>query len=138
MPFLRQDGQPDINDVVRHIEHALNVCGEDHVGIGTDGDTTDIDNMEKYRMAIGMEVRQRQKDGVSAAGESSNVIPLIPDIMGPTQFQKLADLLSLKRLRVSRIEKILGTNFYRYTTMCGYNEANDPVRMGVNRYSHAR
>ena len=111
MPFLRQDGQPDINDVVRHIEHALNVCGENHVGIGTDGDTTDIDDMEKYRTAIGMEVRQRQKNGVSAAGESSNVIPLIPDLMGPTQFQKLADLLSLKGHRVNRIEKILGTNF---------------------------
>ena len=111
MPFLRQDGQPDINDVVRHIEHALNICGENHVGIGTDGDTTDIDDMEKYRTAIGMEVRQRQKNGVSAAGESSNVIPLIPDLMGPTQFQKLADLLSLKGHRVNRIEKILGTNF---------------------------
>ena len=24
-------------DVIRHIEHAIDVCGEDHVGIGTDG-----------------------------------------------------------------------------------------------------
>ena len=24
-------------DVIKHIEHALKVCGEDHVGIGTDG-----------------------------------------------------------------------------------------------------
>ena len=111
MPFLKHDGQARADDVVRHIEHALNVCGEDHVGIGTDGDMTDIDDMEKYRMAIGMEVRQRKKLGVSAAGESSNVIPLIPDLMGPTQFQKLADLLSLKGHRIGRIEKILGANF---------------------------
>ena len=111
MPFLRQDGQPDSNDIVRHIEHALNVCGEDHVGIGTDGDTTAIDDMEGYRIAIGKEIRQRQNMGVSAVGEASNVVPLVPDLMGPTQFQKLADLLSLKGHRTGRIEKILGTNF---------------------------
>jgi membrane dipeptidase len=35
-PYLRKDTQPMAIDVVRHIEHAVNVCGEDHVGIGTD------------------------------------------------------------------------------------------------------
>ena len=37
MPFLRVEGQPMAEDVLRHIEHAVDVCGEDHVGIGTDG-----------------------------------------------------------------------------------------------------
>ena len=36
MPFLTMQGQPRAEDLVRHIEHAINVCGEDHVGIGSD------------------------------------------------------------------------------------------------------
>ena len=24
-------------DLIRHLEHAINVCGEDHVGLGADG-----------------------------------------------------------------------------------------------------
>lgn len=32
MPFLRASGQPHAEDLIRHLEHAVNVCGEDHVG----------------------------------------------------------------------------------------------------------
>ncbi|HEY1582453.1 MAG TPA: membrane dipeptidase, partial [Chthoniobacterales bacterium] len=37
MPYLRTSGQQMAEDVIRHLEHALQICGEDHVGIGTDG-----------------------------------------------------------------------------------------------------
>jgi membrane dipeptidase len=37
MPFLRTKGDATAADVVQHVEHALKVCGEEHVGIGTDG-----------------------------------------------------------------------------------------------------
>ena len=113
MPFLKEDGQARAVDVVQHIEHALNVCGEDHVGIGTDGDATAIDDMAMYRSAIAVEVRQRAQAGVGAAGESNQVVPLIPDLMGPTQFQKLADMLHMRGHSNSKIEKILGGNFLR-------------------------
>jgi membrane dipeptidase len=113
MPFLREDGQATATDVVQHIEHAINVCGEDHLGIGTDGDATAIDDMEKYRAAIRGEVRQRQSAGVSASGEANDVVPLIPDLMGPAQFQRLADLLHARGHSDMRIEKLLGRNFLR-------------------------
>ena len=113
MPFLRADGQARAADVIQHIEHAINICGEDHVGIGTDGDATAIDNMKLYRRAIAGEVRQRRKAGVGAAGESNKVVPLIPDLMGPGQFQKLADVLHTRGHSEARIEKILGGNFLR-------------------------
>jgi membrane dipeptidase len=38
MPFLNPSGHAHAEDVVAHIDHAVNICGEDHVGIGTDGD----------------------------------------------------------------------------------------------------
>lgn len=113
MPFLKEDGQARAADVVQHIEHAVKVCGEDHVGIGTDGDATAIDDMKMYRSAIAGEIRQRRKAGVSAAGESNQVVPLIPDLMGPTQFQKLANTLHKRGHSQARIEKILGANFLR-------------------------
>ena len=36
--FLRRDGKADIEDAVRHINHAVEVMGIEHVGIGTDFD----------------------------------------------------------------------------------------------------
>ncbi|MBP5514842.1 MAG: membrane dipeptidase [Bacteroidaceae bacterium] len=36
--FLRTDGQASILDVVRHINHAVQIMGIEHVGIGTDFD----------------------------------------------------------------------------------------------------
>ena len=113
MPFLRQDGQARAADVVRHIEHALNVCGQEHVGLGTDGDATAIDDMAKYRAAIAGEVEQRKKAGIGATGESSQVVPLVPDLMGPAQFQKLSDMLQQRGHTANVIEKILGLNFLR-------------------------
>jgi membrane dipeptidase len=113
MPFLKENGQARAIDVVRHIEHALNICGEDHVGIGTDGDATAIDDMAVYRTAINGEIRQRRQAGVSAKGESNEVVPLIPDLMGPSQFQKLANTLMQRGHSITRIEKVLGGNFFR-------------------------
>jgi membrane dipeptidase len=69
--------------------------------------------MVKYRNAIAVEITQRQKAGVSAAGESNQVVPLIPNLMGPSQFQKLADMLHGRGHSIDRIEKILGANFLR-------------------------
>ena len=36
--FLRRDGQASILDAIAHLEHAIDVMGIDHVGIGTDFD----------------------------------------------------------------------------------------------------
>jgi membrane dipeptidase len=37
MPFLDVEGSRDTDLVIRHLEHAIQVCGEDHVGIGVSG-----------------------------------------------------------------------------------------------------
>lgn len=37
MPFLAVGRQPMATDLIAHIDHAIQICGEDHVGIGTDG-----------------------------------------------------------------------------------------------------
>lgn len=113
MPFLLPKGQPDASNVVAHIEHAINVCGEDHVGIGTDGVITAPDNWDAYRANVRKEILNRRKMGVGAKGETVDIVPLIPDLTGPTQFAKLADMLKKRGHSQARIDKVMGGNFFR-------------------------
>lgn len=113
MPFLKVEARPTAEDVVRHIEHAIKICGEDHVGIGTDGSVTQIDDMELYQEALREEVEARRKAGIGAKGERPDTYPFILDLRGPDQFRKLAHLLSQRGHKAARIEKILGGNFLR-------------------------
>lgn len=114
MPFLNASGHARAEDVVAHIEHAVKVCGEDHVGIGTDGGTTQIDDLEAYKVALAKEIADRRAAGISATGERPDTYPFVVDLRGPEQFRKVARLLAAKGYREARIEKILGLNFVRY------------------------
>ena len=62
---------------------------------------------------IDAEVEERQRAGIAARGEKKGVVPMIPDLQGPEQFQQLADMLYSRGHSSSRIEKILGQNFLR-------------------------
>jgi membrane dipeptidase len=114
MPFLNISGHARAADVVEHIDHAVNVCGEDHVGIGTDGSITSIDDLDAYRATLAEHVAQRQAAGVSAAGERADTFPFVIDLRGVGQFRELIRLLEQRGYREGRIEKILGTNFADY------------------------
>jgi membrane dipeptidase len=114
MPFLNPTGHATAADVVAHIDHAVNVCGEDHVGIGTDGSTTAIDDLEAYKSVLAAEVAARRKAGVSAAGERPDTLPFVVDLRGVNQFRELAARLEQRGYSSSRIEKIMGQNFLRY------------------------
>jgi membrane dipeptidase len=114
MPFLNVDGHPHAEDVVAHVEHAVKVCGEDHVGIGTDGDVTAIDDLAAYRAHLAREVANRRQAGLGAAGETAETYPFIVDLRGPGQFDRLAELLRRRGHSEARVEKILGGNFLRF------------------------
>lgn len=114
MPFLSLSGHARAADVVEHIDHAVNVCGADHVGIGTDGSVTSIDDLDAYRATLAEHVALRQAAGVSAAGERADTLPFVIDLRGVNQFCELIRLLELRGYSQDRIEKILGTNFADY------------------------
>jgi len=116
MPFLRQSGQPHADDVIRHLEHAVNVCGEDHVGLGTDGSISGADTNEAYAKRHRKFVEERIKAGVSAPGESVDVFNVIPEYNDPRRFATLANDLDHRGWTTGRIEKILGQNFARLFT----------------------
>ncbi|UMP00060.1 dipeptidase [Amycolatopsis sp. EV170708-02-1] len=114
MPFLSTSGSATAEDVVEHIRHALNVCGEDHVGIGTDGTTTPVDDLAAFRRHIAVAVARRRNQGIGAAGETPDTLPFVADLSGPGQFTRLATLLAGRGVRSSVIDKVLGANFLRY------------------------
>jgi membrane dipeptidase len=114
MPFLNSSGHATAEDVVAHIDHAVNVCGEDHVGIGTDGSVTAIDDLDAYKVTLEREVAARHAAGVGAAGERADTFPFVVDLRGVQQFHDLAARLQKRGYTPARIEKILGQNFLRY------------------------
>ena len=114
MPFLDPHGHATAAQVVAHIEHAVSICGEDHVGIGTDGGTTPIDDLGAYAEVLRKEHEDRKAKGIAAPGEGADTHPFVDDLRGPDQFRKLAGLLKAKSFSEARIEKILGKNFLRY------------------------
>jgi membrane dipeptidase len=113
MPFLRLSGQPHAEDLIRHLEYAVNICGENHVGLGTDGGVSSIELNDAYRAATRKEHEERVKAGVSAPGESADVFTLIPEYNDPRRFKMLADDLARRGWTSGRIEKLLGQNFAR-------------------------
>jgi membrane dipeptidase len=114
IPFLNPSGHATAADVLGHVEHALNVCGEDHVGIGTDGGTTPIDDLKSYAEVLRKEHEDRVAKGVAAPGEGADTHPFVDDLRGPDQFRQLARLLGARHHSEARIAKILGGNFIRY------------------------
>jgi membrane dipeptidase len=114
MPFLNPRSLATPEDVVAHIDHAVNVCGEDHVGIGTDGGTTGIDDMPAYRAHMRAEVAQRRAAGIGAAGENPDTLPFVERLSGPDQFHRLIALLDRRGYSEARIEKIMGLNFVAF------------------------
>ena len=113
MPFLRTAGQPHAEDLIRHLKHAVDVCGEDHVGIGTDGSISGVPLTAEYMETFRKQVEARQKAGVSAPGESADVVTVVPEYNDPLRYAHLADDLSRRGWPASRIDKVLGANFAR-------------------------
>jgi membrane dipeptidase len=112
-PYLRTDTQPMAVDVIRHIEHAVQVCGEDHVGIGTDTGVAPIARTPEFEQGNREWVAGAVEDGVFARGRPADLYTFIPDLNTADRFDRLAVLLSKRGHSDARIAKILGGNFAR-------------------------
>lgn len=113
MPYLSPGRQPTAEDVVRHVEHALKVAGDDHVGVGTDGSISSVNLTAEQRARFQADIEQRKKRGIGAPGEIAGVFPFVPDLNVPRRIQKLGEILSGRGHSTARVEKVLGGNFAR-------------------------
>jgi membrane dipeptidase len=115
-PYLRTDTQPMAIDVIQHIEHAIDVCGEDHVGIGTDGNLAPIERTPKFEKENRDWVADSMKYGIFSPGRPPDLYAFIPDLNSADRFDILAAKLSARGFSDTRIAKILGGNFARVMT----------------------
>lgn len=113
MPFLRGQGQPTADDFMRHLEHCIQVCGEDHVGIGSDLSTTPLDLTPEFRTLHGNFVKVRKAAGIAAPGEAEDVFNYVPDFNTPRRMELVADAMQRAGHTTARIEKVLGGNWVR-------------------------
>lgn len=112
-PYLRVDTQPMAIDVIRHIEHAIKVCGEDHVGIGTDIGVAPIERTPKFEADNREFMKGMVEDGIFAEGRPADLYTFIPDLNRADRFAVLAGMLSRRGHSDARIGKILGGNVAR-------------------------
>jgi membrane dipeptidase len=113
MPYLARGRQPTAADVIAHLEHAIDVAGEDHVSLGTDGMVSSTVLTDKYRAEFRDSTRQRQEQGIAAPFETEDGYLFAGDLNTPRRFETLADLLLGRGHAEARVEKILGGNLLR-------------------------
>ena len=101
--------QPMRDDYLQHLEHALKVCGEDHVGIGSDVSFFEVDASDLAEMK--KDTEKRKADGIAAPGEDRPTY--IPDLNTPRKMELIADALLKRGHKPLVVEKILGANFKR-------------------------
>jgi len=103
--------QPTVDDYMAHMEHALKVAGEDHVGVGSDVPIDPFDTSPKGMAEFNKYEERRQKSNLAAPEEDRP--PYVVGLNTPRRIEVIADQL-LKRGYPTRVaEKIVGANFTR-------------------------
>jgi membrane dipeptidase len=114
MPYLDGGTGPLTNTMfLAHLEHALKVCGEDHVGVGSDQELEPVHDTAEYRKKLRAEIEDRIRRGVSAPGESPDRPPFIPELNSARRMEKIAVAMKAKGYSDSVIAKVCGGNFDR-------------------------
>lgn len=113
MMYLSPGRQPTPEDFVRHLEHAIQICGEEHVGIGTDDVIATHVIDDAYRERLKKIFEARRKQGISSPGETEAIVPFPLAFNGPNKFRAMVQAFETAGWSSARIERVLGTNFTR-------------------------
>ena len=112
MPYLvASPTVPTREHVINHVLGALNVCGADHVGIGSDGSIQAVKLTPEQQKQFDEDIARRKKQGIGAPGEDR--YPYVPDLTGPDHMEVIAAELQKRGQTSAVIEKVLGANFQR-------------------------
>ena len=103
--------QPTLDDYLAHMVHALDVCGEDHVGIGSDSSFGTAFTTAEERDGWDKVQQQRRATGVAAPEEDR--YPYTEGLNRPDRALVIADGLLRRGYSERVVEKVLGANFVR-------------------------
>ena len=112
LPYLTASGhQPNLDDYLQHLDHALKVCGEEHVGIGSDQATCPFDTSPEAMADYNKHEEERHRKGVAAPEEDR---PLYVEGLNRVDRTRVISEEMLKRGYGERVTaKVLGENFAR-------------------------
>jgi membrane dipeptidase len=111
LPYLTPSPkQPTLGDYMAHMTHALDICGEDHVGVGSDSALTAWDTSPAAMAAFQKDEAARHKAGVAAPGEDARPLYVI-GLNTPRRSEIIADALLKRGYKARVAEKVLGRNF---------------------------
>jgi len=102
---------PTREHVLDHLVHAINVCGADHVGIGSDGAIQKTVLTDEQKAAFDKDIARRKQLGIGAPGEDR--YPYVPDLNGPDHMEVIASELAKRGQPSATIKKVMGANFAR-------------------------
>jgi membrane dipeptidase len=112
LPYLAASPhQPTIDDYMAHLEHALRIAGEDHVGIGSDVGILPLDTSEKGMAEIEKNMEERRAAGLAAPEEDRP--PYVVGLNTPRRIEIIADQLLRRGYPPAVAEKVVGANFAR-------------------------
>jgi len=108
-PYLGPRDRNDLDDYLDHIDHAVNVCGIDHVGIGSD--------REHQRIPDTPEEVERLRQEIARLGPEAEARFRWPfflsELNHPRRMETVAEGLARRGRPGREIDKILGENFFR-------------------------
>jgi len=113
MPYLAKGKQPTGADVIAHIEHAIQVAGEDHVSIGTDGRVSPTELTPEFIERFRKGTAKRKKRGIAAPFETETGYLFANDLNTPRRYETLTNMLLARGHSEARVEKIMGANLVR-------------------------
>lgn len=102
---------PSLDTYMRHVTHALDICGEEHVGIGSDTSLLSVDMSPAGRAAWDEGEKERKAQGVAAPEEGP--LPYVRGLETEKRWRVIAGELSRRGYPSRVVEKVLGSNFER-------------------------
>ncbi len=112
LPYLAASPkQPTVDDYMAHMEHALKIMGEEHVGIGSDVGIEPFDTSPKGMAEFNKFEEERQKSGLAAPEEDRPTY--VVGLNTPRRLEVIADQLLKRGYPASTAEKVIGANFAR-------------------------
>lgn len=112
LPYLTASPrQPNLDDYFAHLDHALNVCGEEHVGIGSDQTVMPFDTSPEAMAGFNKHEEERRRAGVAAPEEDRPLY--VEGLNRPDRTRVIVDEMFKRGYSTRVVEKVAGTNFAR-------------------------
>jgi membrane dipeptidase len=115
LPYLAASPkQPTVDDYMAHMEHALKVMGEEHVGVGSDSSIQPFDTSPKGMAEFEKSEKMRQQSGPAAPEEDRPTY--VVGLNMPRRIEVITDELLKRGYSTSVAEKVIGANFAKVFT----------------------